>query len=112
MDAATLCSYVKDQKVVSFRYDNDPADSAIRVVHPYGVGTTQRHSLLLLGEQQSGHSKTAKGRDNQLPAWRNFTVTKLKNFSVTADTFTAVKTVPTDETKYITEFVCKNEQAK
>ena len=112
LDAATLCGYVKDKTIVSFHYDNDPEESAIRVIHPYGVGYTKRHSLLLLGEQQSGYSKSAKGQDNKLPDWRNFTVAKIKAFDASAGAFADAKSVPADEIKYISEFVCKNEQVK
>jgi hypothetical protein len=110
-DTASLCALVGKMQVIAFKYGYDPATAEPRELEPYAVGYTKQRKVLLFGRQLKGYSKSsANGAEAALPGWQNFRIDKIDKGVVNArvSTFEPVRPA-SDEHRYISEFVCKNE---
>jgi hypothetical protein len=110
-DATALCALVGKMQVIAFRYGYDPVTAEPRELEPYAVGYTRQRKVLLFGRQVKGYSKSsAAGAEAALPGWRNFRIDKIDKGVVNARVATFEPVRPaSDEHRYISEFVCKNE---
>jgi hypothetical protein len=110
LDPSSLCKVVAQKRVLEIAYGYDPPDAHVRVVHPYGVGYTQKRYVLLFGRQVEGYSKSAESGSDVIPGWRNFRTDRIRAIAARNDLFVSIP-APSIEYRAIQEFVCRIEPA-
>lgn len=79
---STLRDAITDRTVLLVKYDSDPSDAPLRVVHPHALYRSRAGNLLVSTFQVDGYSSSS-----DLPQWREITVAKIKSAERTKDTF-------------------------
>jgi hypothetical protein len=110
LDPSSLCKAVAQKRVLEIAYSYDPPDAHVRVVHPYGVGYTQKRYVLLFGRQVEGYSRSAESGGDEIPGWRNFRTDRVRTIAARSDLFVSIP-APSIEYRAIQEFVCRIEPA-
>jgi hypothetical protein len=72
-----ICQAIQENRVIEFHYDGH-----YRKVEPYCHGTSKRGKESVRGYQVAGGSNS-----RSIPFWRLFTVAKVRDLSLTDETF-------------------------
>lgn len=91
MNREILKQAIDDRKLVNFSYEHHP----IRRAAPHAIYWSKQNKENLDAFQYDGYSKTGN-----LPAWRNFTLSKIQNLEILDETFEVADGYKTYSSKY------------
>lgn len=75
--SSIICQAIQEQRVIEFQYDGH-----YRKVEPYCHGRSKKGTDSLRGYQVAGGSNS-----RSVPFWRLFTIAKMRNLTLTDETF-------------------------
>jgi hypothetical protein len=86
---------IANRAVLRVRYDRDPSDAPLRIVHPHALYRSRDDNLLVSTFQVDGYSSSG-----DLPQWREITVAKIRSAEATGDTFSIEPGLNLAHTRY------------